>query len=263
MRQGGGKEAVCSFATPLVSLQATALEPHVRFMRSSGTNSSPLIALAMHYVVLPAFFGLLNVVIRVRDIVTGDTRARPEHLITLLQLGALAVARGSLLSAFGLWVLLHGVASSMLMHISEPLHRSAYSWSAGCPGEEADFGRHTVASTAGVYVCVQAWVCCDVCCIDRALADFESEETAPGRPLALFLRVFVYGSFNDHIAHHLFPTVCLSKQHLVRDAFLRIARSMGVPYSKRTHQELRAGTHRVLVRTEGDICYEAASRKIE
>lgn len=158
MCQGGGKETVRYFATHLVSLQATALEPHVRFMRSSGANSSPLIAVVMHYVVLPAFFGLLNVVIRVRDITTGDSRARPEHLITLLQLCALAFARGSFLSALGLWVLLHGVASSMLMHISEPLHRSAYSWSAGCPGEEADFGRHTVASTAGVYASPNSFV---------------------------------------------------------------------------------------------------------
>lgn len=87
--------------------------------------------------------------------------------------------------------------------------------------------------------------------------DYESDESSDGGLFSLFLRVFVYGSFNDHITHHLFPTIDLSRQHLVRGVFLKTAREFGVPYAKRSYSELFHGTNRVVLRKEGDLCYVA------
>lgn len=121
----------------------------MRFLRSSAANWSPPLALAMQHVILPALLGPMNLAGRLRDIVSGATPPRLEHLVPLAQLGAIALARGSVTSALGLWLLLHAVSTALLLFISTPVHRSSYSWTAGCPGEQGDFGLHTVAATAG------------------------------------------------------------------------------------------------------------------
>jgi hypothetical protein len=225
-----------SFLTRMCSLciffQASALEPHVRFMRSSPANRWPWLALVLHFI-LPFFLGPINIISRARDCLKGESKLRLEHAIPFIQLAVLARARGDLWSTFWLWFLLHGVAIWCLVYVSTPVHRSCYSWSSGCVGEQSDFGVHTAISTA----------------------DWSSEETSPDKPLALLWRLFVYGSFNDHITHHLAPTVDLSRQYLLRPLFLRLARQYGIAYSKHSHPELAKGLLRVIMRGATDVCY--------
>jgi hypothetical protein len=97
-----------------------------------------------------------------------------------------------------------------------------YAWTESCQAlrpAETDFGRHTILATN-----------------DYSVSSF-----------GLFAKVFVSGSFNDHVAHHLFPTVDLSKQHLVRDLVLEHCKRFGVPYEERSFPELFVGTMAVQV----------------
>ena len=213
--------------------ETSALEPHVRFVRSSAVNRWPALAVVLHFL-LPFVLGPMNVIGRARDCWLGSTKVRVEHAFPLIQLAVFSIARRGFLAALWPWLLLHGVATFCLIYISTPVHRSDFSWSSGCPGGEADFAAHTAISTV----------------------DFNSDEENTGGGLwALFVRVFVFGSFNDHITHHLAPTVDLSRQHMLRPVFLRLAKRFGIPYAKRSHPELVLGTLRVLLRRTGDLCY--------
>lgn len=95
------------------------------------------------------------------------------------------------LHGLALWVLANGIAMSFLFVVSFPVHRSEYGWTDGCESakpEAQDFGEHIVQTTQDYSTSIQS----------------------------LWFRLLLAGSFNDHITHHLFPTLDLSKQHLVR-----------------------------------------------
>ena len=75
----------------------------------------------------------------------------------------------------------------------------------------------------------------------------------------LFSKLFLFASFNDHVTHHLFPTIDLSKQHMVRRAFLETCKECDIKYESHTFMELARGTRKVLQRREGDPCYTPAN----
>ena len=75
----------------------------------------------------------------------------------------------------------------------------------------------------------------------------------------LFSKLFLFASFNDHVTHHLFPTIDLSKQHMVRRAFLETCKECDIKYESHTFMELASGTRKVLQRREGDPCYTPAN----
>lgn len=165
-------------------------------MRNQPTNSS-LVHLYWHvfyFAILPT----LNYSrVLLFPLFFKAEKYRTQHFFPLLQLAVLlllhpmGVSWASALNSFFLWWLMHGVSFLLLIIFSTPVHRSEHGWTEGCGGEVADFGKHTILSTH----------------------DYLSDE-AP-----LWLKLFAFASFNDHVIHHCFPTVDLSRQ--VHDVALK------------------------------------------
>ena len=109
---------------------------------------------------------------------------------------------------------------------------SVYSWTEGCQplaNARDDFGEHTVLSTE----------------------DYTVE--ADASLLHLPKKLFLFASFNDHIIHHMFPTVDLSKQYLLRPLFLQLVEKFQVPYTSRSFSQLLIGTFAAMHRKKGDL----------
>eukprot|EP00730_Choanoeca_flexa_P016095 TRINITY_DN7539_c0_g1_i2.p1 TRINITY_DN7539_c0_g1~~TRINITY_DN7539_c0_g1_i2.p1 ORF type:complete len:446 (+),score=84.13 TRINITY_DN7539_c0_g1_i2:51-1388(+) len=193
-----------------IDIEASQLEPWATFMRNQPKNN------AIAYVTWVVAFAFIPLVELARCFITTVTgKGRVEFAIKPIQLAILIHFNGYL-HGFGLFWLMHDVAFWLLFTISFPVHRSEYGWTEGCQpvvDEQLDFGRHTVQTT---------------------------QDYATG--YGLVAKIFVFGSFNDHIAHHLFPTVDLSKQALVRPVILAAMKEHNVPYTQRSYWQLLRST---------------------
>jgi fatty acid desaturase len=215
-----------------LDLEATGLEPWLRFVRSSPPNARGVLAFwhAFNFLIGP-----LNYLNSLRHVCSGTSAPDWALLLPALELLLLSAPNGFRRGLL-LWTVVHGAATWLLMAASTPVHRSDYSWTAGCERlapPEADFGRHVVSTT------------------DDYMAEAAGVEA----------KLFAFASFNDHVAHHLFPTVDLSQQHRVRRLFLETCRERGVEYAGRSWADLARGTARVLGREEGEILYRDAKTK--
>lgn len=76
-----------------------------------------------------------------------------------------------------------------------------------------------------------------------------------GRGGELVRQALCFTSFNDHVAHHLFPTLDFSQQEKVRVLFLECCEQFNVQYASHTFTELAMGTAKVLQRKEGDLAF--------
>lgn len=75
-----------------------------------------------------------------------------------------------------------------LATMSFPAHRSQYSWTEGDINPQRDYGLHTLITT------------CD-----------------HHRNLNLFTSFLIFQGFNNHVVHHLFPIIDISKFYLLND----------------------------------------------
>ncbi len=178
------------------------MEPWLTFMRNQKPN---LPGVFLIWLVFTLLIAPLEYFRRTMDVYHGKDRFRAEYIIPLSQLLLLVGAAGPLSGPL-LLLTMQGVANMLLVIISTPVHRSAYAWTSGCEGvvkPASDYGIQTVLSTN----------------------DFLVEEY-PGT----LAKMFLFASFNDHVTHHLFPTVDLSKQGLVRPIFIAACKKFQVPY---------------------------------
>lgn len=148
---------------------------------------------------------------------------RPELFLVFTELGVLLMVRGW----FGavLFCLMHGVSLYLLVVFSTPVHRSVYGWTEGCQPihpAASDFGLHTVLATNDYMVSLQN----------------------------LPAKLLLFGSFNDHVTHHLFPTVDLSRQHLIREIFLAHCHKHNVAYTERSFFDLFRGLFGAMYRPD-------------
>jgi len=185
-----------------LDLEASALEPFVSFMRNRPTNSW----------LVYFYWWPLNWVIPVQQaidhwwrIFTGRSVARPEDAIVIVEVMALVWCCGFPLG-LALFVHMQGVATLLLQLLSTPVHRSELSWTEGCPAAALDYGEHTLLSTQE-YLCglCVAWP-----------------------RLGLLVSLFGCAGFNQHVTHHLFPTVDVSRHHLVTEIVRAQAAEFGL-----------------------------------
>lgn len=215
-----------SYANTSIDLEASAVEPWLNYLRNQPSNHPW--AVWPIWLLFNSLLGPINYLLTWRFIMLQEQPFRWPNLIPLLEF-FLLLTNNSAYHSLALFVAMHGVASLLLMILTTPIHRSQFAWTTGCEGTEAaqaDFGLHTVLSTNDYLT------------------------SAP-----LFFKLFAFASFNDHITHHLFPTIDLSQQHRVRQIFLTTAAEFNVKYVRRTFPELAAGTTKVLGRKPGELCY--------
>lgn len=284
-------------------IEASMVEPYVRFMRSSPSNHW------LVYVWWHLFHLLAPLIEFVRNIwpllVTRTEPLTWERLLCPAQMATLVYAWGPAQGLI-LWLGVHGTQLYLLVCASTPVHRSVYSWTEGCDSKvsppAADFGAHTVLSTAdyggGGGAC---GACFDgsamvVSSTEAATAATAIEETTDattgpsgaagsdsmlrerkrqqsqddtiaaitntasgwGAGFHLLQRTLMAALFDDHVIHHLFPTIDASKQHIVRDLFERHCQQHGIPYQCHNFASLLSGTFAALYRPSGtDAVYRS------
>lgn len=197
------------------------------FMRNQPSNH-PLVYVWWH--VFNFAVPVIQLVRGLLELTAGKDRLTWERLLAPAQLAALMAVWGPL-HGLWLWTVMHGAAVYLLVVVSTPVHRSEYSWTEGCDSAvpaAADFGHHTVISTA----------------------DYLVEED-----IGLAAQMFAFGSFNDHVIHHLFPTIDVSRQHVVREVFLQQCKEFGIPYRNQTFGQLLGSTFRAMVRRSPSLAY--------
>ena len=207
-------------------IESSFVEPYLRFIRNQPTNVPGVLLVWAIFIALGAPMELLR---RLKDFF-GGVKPRAEDGLLVLQIGLLC-SFGGVVWGLTLWTAMQGMGLLLLVIVSTPVHRSSFAWTAGCESvraPRADFGEQTVMATNDMAV-----------------------ETA-----GLAMKLFVFGSFNDHITHHLFPTLDLSKQHLVRPLFLQCCRDFGVPYRRTAFPAMLASTLAVLRRSKGELMYD-------
>eukprot|EP00047_Mylnosiga_fluctuans_P007938 m.5468 g.5468 ORF g.5468 m.5468 type:complete len:437 (-) comp2008_c0_seq1:94-1404(-) len=208
-----------------VDIEASFVEPFLTFMRDQKPN---LPGVLLVWVLFTMLIAPLEFARRIIALSLGAEHLRWEFAVPIV-LGSACAVCGGWWGVF-LFFLHHFVANLGLVIISTPVHRGKYSWTSGCEAVRAartDFGEHTVIATN----------------------DFCVEE------FGLFAKLFVGGSFNDHVTHHLFPTVCLSQQHRVRKIFLEHCKKFNVPYVKTSFPDMLLGLFQVLRRNPGELLY--------
>ena len=154
------------------------VEPFIFFMRSQQTNPK-IIYVTWH--IFSVMLGQFDYARRIIRICLRKDSFQPESLLPIIQLLFLTTTCG-LWWGLCLWWFMHGLSVYWLALFSTPVHRSAYGWTVGCESivsEQPDFGQHTIMATDDYHV-----------------------EITP-----LWAKLYFFGSFNDHITHHLFPTV--------------------------------------------------------
>lgn len=181
-----------------VDIEASLVEPYIYFLGSKPRNS----VLVLIY--WPIFYGLAGVIDwvgRMFRVVQGKLGMRPEFLLGPLQLVILCYFHGGW-HGLGLFLTMQAVASVLMIGLSSLVHRTPYAWTSGDPDAQRDFASHLVCST-----------------------------TDHTTGTSLFVSLFVFSLFNNHVLHHLFPTVDMSRlRGPVYKTFVDTCREFGAPY---------------------------------
>jgi len=119
------------------------LEPFVYSMYNQPTN--PWL-FRFYWPLLGTIPGYTETIIRWWYIFQGKAKFRIEYLLVLLQWAILMYAHGWLWGT-ALWLMMHGVFSSVLTTTTLAVHHSDFGWSEGMQGGLVDFGEHTMIST--------------------------------------------------------------------------------------------------------------------
>eukprot|EP00055_Hartaetosiga_balthica_P007458 m.25627 g.25627 ORF g.25627 m.25627 type:complete len:465 (+) comp5784_c0_seq2:125-1519(+) len=191
-----------------VDYEASTLEPYDTFMRSQTGQSIFFFPLTfIVYCIVPCMDIVRNAFFTLK----GDISFRWEHALRYVEIAVLLYAQGWWHGLL-LFVAMNAVSMWLLIFLSFPVHRTEYAWTDGCQaveGDHLDFGEHILASTHDFNV-----------------------------PMKLLGSLFIGGTFSNHIVHHMFPTVDLSKQHLLNKLLEDTCVEYKVQYRQRSFWNL-------------------------
>eukprot|EP01062_Namystynia_karyoxenos_P062149 TRINITY_DN55077_c0_g1_i1.p1 TRINITY_DN55077_c0_g1~~TRINITY_DN55077_c0_g1_i1.p1 ORF type:complete len:485 (+),score=117.57 TRINITY_DN55077_c0_g1_i1:82-1455(+) len=209
------------FANLEIDPEASAVEPYVAYLRSRKPNHW---SVYLRWLLLNVILGPVSLLTAVAEQLKGRGKLLPTDMVPLLQWAAAWKMCGSARRGAGLVCSMHAVWSFTLILLSTPVHRCDFCWTEGCDEPELDYGRHIVKTTQEYYV------------------------NAP-----LLGRIML--GFNDHIIHHLFPTVDLANQGLIRPLLEEEMRKHGVAHRPVPFLRLLIGTLTTMTRPESDTFY--------
>ena len=109
-------------------------------------------------------------------------------------------------------VIMNVTGGYLLTSTSFCVHRGELMWTEGDPGGEKDFGKHIFLTT-----------------IDHS-TDY-----------SLFWSFYLFAGFNNHIAHHLFPTVDHSRLPEIKEIIISTAKEFNMEYKTYSFSHLMYG----------------------
>lgn len=253
-----------------IDREASALEPYCAFLRSHPTNPW---AVYIYWGLLMPSLPLFDMITTWSRIALRTVRLRTENLLIPLEFATLAATQGPWRGAL-LFYVMHGVMFVLVQFFSTPVHRSEYSWTEGCVAPAADATAAGAAAQGGSKKNGNGESVTMAPCtghegyaehIFATTADYWVEFSHRWPRLGLLFTIFVGGSFNNHVAHHLFPTLDMSQHHLVYPVVLEHGRACGYglvdgsgapEVGEHTFFELLASTLRVWHRPAGNIMFK-------
>uniref|UniRef100_A0A6B2L6G3 Fatty acid desaturase domain-containing protein n=1 Tax=Arcella intermedia TaxID=1963864 RepID=A0A6B2L6G3_9EUKA len=166
-------------------------------------------------ILLPAFF-MKNMIF----LLLKKQKFRWEYYIPLLELLFLFFTSGSLLISLYLFFAMHCTFSLVFLLVAWTVHHDQYQWHDGEPLSDADrdFGRFIYQTTS-----------------DHSIE------------LNLFLSLLFFAGLNDHILHHLFPTIDRSRFDEIRTIFQNTCLEFGMELVDKPFYELLVGCMRRLI----------------
>eukprot|EP00755_Sulcionema_specki_P014615 Sspe_Gene.57200::Locus_31399_Transcript_1_1_Confidence_1.000_Length_1387::g.57200::m.57200 len=209
------------YANLEIDIEASLLEPLIAYMRLHPTNG-PWVYVTWH--IVNFLIGPLEFLVGgVKGLANGEGHVT-DLAVPIQWIFSWAVS-GDAWFAAKLLFLIHGFGVYLLILFSTVPHRTLYGWTEGCPNPAKDFAEHIIKTTQ----------------------DYAVHAPYPVRVLL---------GFNDHVVHHLFPTIDLANHSRVRRVLETTCAKHGVPYKPHSYTQLLRGLVAALRRPDGDLVYE-------
>ena len=183
-----------------IDIEIQSVEPFIYYLSNKPKN--PIINIVVGHILF-TFLGVLNYIRRFLFSFVGKDKFQPENIIPLIELLILWSNAQSFYSALQLFIIMHSIASLHLLLGTFPNHRTDHHWSEGDPKPSKDFAEHTIITTS-----------------DHSVK------------LPLMLAYILFGGFNDHILHHLFPILERSLLPEFKEILIEECKKVGIVYKE-------------------------------
>lgn len=194
-----------------IDIEIQAMEPFIYYLANKPKN--PAINVVFGHLLF-IFLGVLNYIRRFLFFFVGKDKLQPENVIPLIELVILWTNAEGFGSALKLWLIMHSVASFQMILATFPNHRTENHWSEGEPNAVKCFAEHTILTTS-----------------DHSVK------------LPLIFAYLCFGGFNDHILHHLFPTIDRSLIPELKHILIEECKKFGIVYKESNFFENLKGVY--------------------
>lgn len=199
-----------------IDIEIQAMEPFIYYLANKPKN--PVINVLFGHLLF-TFLGVLNYIRRFAFFFFGKDKLQPENIIPLVELVILWTNAESFGSALKLWLIMHSVASLQMILATFPNHRTQNHWSEGEPNPVKCFAEHTILTTS-----------------DHSVK------------MPLIFAYICFGGFNDHILHHLFPTIDRSVIPEIKHILIEECGKFGIVYKESNFFENLQGVYAAFFR---------------
>lgn len=189
-----------TYANLELDIEIDAIEPFIYYLSNKPKN--PIINIFLGHILF-FFIGIFNYIRRFLFFFLGKDKLQPENIIPFVEFLIIWSNASSFSWALQLWVIMHGCASFHLILATFPNHRTSNHWSEGDPNPVKGYAEHTILTTS-----------------DHSCG------------LPLILAYLLFGGFNDHILHHLLPTIDRSVLLTMKPVLIEECDKFGIDYKE-------------------------------
>jgi len=202
--------------------EVTSLEPFLVFLSTTKKNFFQKNLVVIYYQVIFFAAFILDFQKKIASTILGQSRKlRLENSIVVAQLIFLVYFSGT--KGIIQWIIMHSICSWGITTFGLPVHHHPRAWHDGeklnplDKDGKCDYGLFIVETT-----------------LDHSIT------------IDISLKLLLYAGLNEHVIHHLFPTIDLSRFEEIRPIFQKVCKQFNVPYTLSTWKDLYTGTLRKL-----------------